>query len=360
MSTSAAARSSESLSKWTMEKAIGSHLFHVADYSLARTIGVGKSISSAVFDVGGLDWSIKCYPAGGTPQNSNYLALFLALESDARNVKAAFRLALLDQRMKPSSKTPAHDGPYTFKNRDYALGYHRFVERAYLEASQFRSTDCLLSNDALLVHCTVTVLKNPRLQSPAIRPVAAPPSDLHQHLVRLLESGEGSDVTFEVGGATFAAHRWLLAARSPVFRAELFGPMKENRMRRIKIDDMEAVVFKGLLHFIYSDSLPPLMEELAKESAVLMAQHLLAAADRYGLERLRLICESKLSQQVDAGTVATTLALAEQHHCRNLKAICLNFIDSPEVFIAVMRTDGFEHLKTSCPALLENLLKKLG
>jgi speckle-type POZ protein len=47
----------------------------------------------------------------------------------------------------------------------------------------------------------------------------------------------------------------VLAARSSVFRAELFGPMKENSGGPIEISDMESDVFKSLLHFIYTDSL---------------------------------------------------------------------------------------------------------
>lgn len=46
-----------------------------------------------------------------------------------------------------------------------------------------------------------------------------------------------------------------------------------------------------------------------------MEQHLLEAADRYGMHRLKLICEDRLCQYIDVNTVATTLALAEQHHC---------------------------------------------
>ena len=61
-----------------------------------------------------------------------------------------------------------------------------------------------------------------------------------------------------------------------------------------------------------------------------MAQHLLAAADRYALERLRLICEASLCEDVAINTVATTLALAEQHHCFQLKAVCLKFIATSE------------------------------
>lgn len=88
-----------------------------------------------------------------------------------------------------------------------------------------------------------------------------------------------------------------------------------------------------------------------------MAQHLLAAADRYGLERLRLLCESSLCKHVAINTVATTLALAEQHHCFQLKAVCLKFVAMPENLGAVMETEGFEYLKQSCPSVMTDLLQ---
>lgn len=58
--------------------------------------------------------------------------------------------------------------------------------------------------------------------------LAVPESDLHQHLSWLLQSEEGTDVTFVVGGEMFSAHRCVLAARSSVFKAQLFGQMEED------------------------------------------------------------------------------------------------------------------------------------
>lgn len=76
------------------------------------------------------------------------------------------------------------------------------------------------------------------------------------------------------------------------------------------------------------------MEELtglnSEWASTLMSQHLLAAADRYGLDRLRLLCEANLCREVAINTVATTLALAEQHHCFQLKSVCLKFVALPE------------------------------
>ncbi|XP_058214322.1 BTB/POZ and MATH domain-containing protein 1-like [Rhododendron vialii] len=88
-----------------------------------------------------------------------------------------------------------------------------------------------------------------------------------------------------------------------------------------------------------------------------MSQYQLAAADQYGLERLRLLCEANLCDDVVINTVATTLALAEQHRCSHLKFVCLKFVAMPENLRVVMQTNGFEYLKENCPFVLTELLQ---
>ena len=113
--------------------------------------------------------------------------------------------------------------------------------------------------------------------------------------------------------------------------------------------------FRGLLVFMYTDGLPacPALQQAA------MSQHLLVAADRYNLERLKLICEDNLCAHIDTGSVATILALADQHHCSGLKEACFDFLCSPSSLNAVMATDGFEHLTRSCPAVLKELTSNI-
>ncbi len=72
------------------------------------------------------------------------------------------------------------------------------------------------------------------------------PSDIGQHFGKLLESEKRTDVTFEVDGEIFAAHKVVLAARSPVFMAQFFGPMKDQNSQCIKVEDIMAPVFKVL------------------------------------------------------------------------------------------------------------------
>ncbi|KAJ4847237.1 BTB/POZ and MATH domain-containing protein 2 [Turnera subulata] len=376
----------------------GSHEFQIRGYSLSKGMGIGKYIASETFYIGGYAWAVYFYPDGKSPEdNASYVSLFIALASEGTDVRALFELSMIDQSGRGRHKVHSHfgrtleGGPYTLKYRGSMWGYKRFLRRAQLETSDY------LKDDTLIIRCSVGVVRS-QTEGPKTCIITVPPPDIGLHFGRLLESGKGADVNFEVDGEMFAAHKLVLSARSPVFRAQLFGPMKDQNTQCIKVEDMKAPVFKALLHFIYWDVLPDLGELVGtgfKGASTLMTQHLLAAADRYALERLRLLCEAKLCEDVSINTVATTLALAEQHQCDQLKASCLKFIALPENLkgrkrlvgplfggdragwimvsfnllnasgcnqgkrpvTAVMQTDGFEYLNHSCPSVIMELLQ---
>ncbi|MBA0583282.1 hypothetical protein Gorai_014147, partial [Gossypium raimondii] len=193
---------------------------------------------------GGYLWAIYFYPDGKSPEdNATYVSLFIALASEGTDVRALFELTLLDQSGKERHKVHSHfgrtleSGPYTLKYRGSMWGYKRFFKRTLLEQSDYHKDDCLS------VHCSVGVVKS-HTEGPKIYSIAVPPSNISHHFGKLLESGKGTDVSFEVDGEVFHAHKLVLAARSPVFRAQLFGPMKDQNTKQIKIEDMEAPVFK--------------------------------------------------------------------------------------------------------------------
>ncbi|KAI9194249.1 hypothetical protein LWI28_004436 [Acer negundo] len=337
----------------------GSHQFKISGYSLSKGMGIGKYIASDTFIVGGYAWAVYFYPDGKSAEDDRtYVSLFIALASEGTDVRALFELTLMDQSGKERHKVHTHfgraleSGPYALKYRGSMWGYKRFFKRTLLETSDYLKDDCLS------IRCCVGVVKS-HTEAPKTYSIAVPPSDIGKHFGKLLEGGIDTDVNFEVDEEKFAAHKLVLAARSPVFRAQLFGPLKDQNTQCIKVEDMEAPVFKTLLHFIYWDALPDMEEFMglsSKGASTLMAQHLLAAADRYALERLKLLCEAKLCEDVAINTVATTLALAEQHHCFQLKNVCLKFVALPENLKAVMQTDGYEYLEESCPSVLTELL----
>ena len=73
------------------------------------------------------------------------------------------------------------------------------------------SPDHLAADGRATFVCGVVVLRGGVGGAAATAP--APPCDVGSDLGRLLDSGDGSDVAFSVGGETFRAHRAVLAAR---------------------------------------------------------------------------------------------------------------------------------------------------
>ncbi|CAN6361002.1 unnamed protein product [Urochloa humidicola] len=120
---------------------------------------------------------------------------------------------------------------------------------------------------------------------------------------------------------------------------------------------MEPYVFGAMLRFIYTDAVPE-FDKMMEVATTTLAQHLLVAADRYGLDRLKVLCERRLAFAIDTLTAATTMALAERHGGSQLKDKCMEFIagGSRENLDAVMQTEGFKDLMMNSPMLLAELL----
>ncbi|TKW06703.1 hypothetical protein SEVIR_7G257300v4 [Setaria viridis] len=328
------------------------HDFRVTDYTLLDGMGVGRYVSSTTFAAGGRDWAVRFYPDGATAGCVGHVSAFLYYfnrQAAAAGVRARFTLNLLERDGRMSQAT----NPYmkhTFTPASDNWGFIKFIEKSKLQPGS-----PYLHKDNLMIRCVLTVVIDSRTVADEVNSVVVPPPNLHRDFGEMLKDGEGADVTFSVDGQLFRAHRCVLAYRSPVFRAELFGPLKEKATSCIRIDDMEPSIFEALLHFIYTDRLPDSCND-GRNAAM---QHLLVAADRYGVERLRLMCESKLSEAIDVETVATTLALAEQHNCSQLRRACIGFMASPNMLGPIMETDGFNHLVASCPLVLKEILDKV-
>ncbi|KAH7423741.1 hypothetical protein KP509_12G071100 [Ceratopteris richardii] len=325
--------STPSRSRSVTETINGSHHFTIQGYSLAKGMGVGKYIASDTFTVGGYRWAVYFYPDGKNQEDqSMYVSVFIALASEGTDVRALFELTLLDQSGKGKHKVHSHfdraleSGPYTLKYRGSMWGYKRFFKRTGLENSDF------LKNDSLVISCTVGVVVS-STQGPRLYTIPVPESNIGEQFGALLDEGTNTDITFLVGSESFKAHKLVLAVRSPFFRAQLYGPLADSIGDTLEIQDIEPPVFKVLLHFIYHDNLPETMLESTEmvcdcpsyKVDTMMAQHLLAAADHYCLDRLKVICESRLCKEINVENVATTLSLADQHHASQLKSVCLKF-----------------------------------
>ncbi|TVU42538.1 hypothetical protein EJB05_08950, partial [Eragrostis curvula] len=271
--------------------------FIIEGYSRHQRLGARECIQSAAFDVGGYSWCISYYP-----DDSDDMALYVTLLTEAAELFIT-RFASIDGERNPS------------------WGTSKFMKWTELEESSY------LRDDLLVIECDITVISKESEALPGASLVHVPPSDILEDFSKLERMTVGTDVTFTIDGEVFPAHKIVLAARSPVFMVQLYGPLAEgNNWESITVEDMQPTVFKSLLYFIYTDSLPD-MEHLDDGDHREMAKHLLAAADWYAMDRLKLICEEMLCRIVDAKTAETMLALAEQYGCRDLKEACLQYIN---------------------------------
>jgi speckle-type POZ protein len=323
----------------------------IEGYSLTKWLGKGRFIRSETFVSAGHRWCIKYYPDGEVSHGPDWIAMQVQRDdsTDGKDIMAKLSISLLDHDGRPVALHSKIDDRFDRYRPKDSTGFIRFMKKKDLEESEYLKDDCF----SIRCHFTIknqtrTVVREPRA-SPSI---TVPPSNLHLHLLDLLRSGHGADLSLEVGGETFPTHRYIIAARSSVLMADLSDPMKGKGAPRVRIDNMEAKVFKAMLHFIYTDTLP----EIGEEEIVEMAQHLLVAADRFNIERLKLICEEILCKHIRKDTAATMLALAEQRGCDGLRDACLKFLSSLDMLKAVVATDGFTHLRSSCPSILEVLV----
>nr|CAD1825547.1 unnamed protein product [Ananas comosus var. bracteatus] len=107
--------SAETSSALVMEEVSGSHRFEITRYSQAiKLVGRGNYIESAVFYVGGLAWTIRYQPHNYI-YGDRYVGLSVALASDATNIRALYKLELLDQDGDPVSWAPTD--PVMFTDR---------------------------------------------------------------------------------------------------------------------------------------------------------------------------------------------------------------------------------------------------
>ncbi len=120
------------------------------------------------------------------------------------------------------------------------------------------------------------------------------------------------------GKQVFACHKFMLAARSPVLRAMLESPMKEEAAtRRVEINDLIPEVVEAMLLFMYSGSVPNLVEAAAD---------LLAAAEKYQLDQLKELCQQQLINTTDVGNAVGHLFLGDRYQAPGLRKRAMGFV----------------------------------
>jgi speckle-type POZ protein len=141
-----------------------------------------------------------------------------------------------------------------------------------------------------------------------------------QHMYKLLNTREMSDVTFVVKGEKINAHKNILVAASSVMAAVFNGEnFKEGQSNTVEIEDIDHKVFEQLLHYIYTGTAPLLHEES-------MTEPLFSAANKYQIEGLKEICVDSLITKLKLRNAVHFLVVGNLHSATKLEKASLRVL----------------------------------
>ncbi|GFQ71302.1 tdpoz2 [Trichonephila clavata] len=146
------------------------------------------------------------------------------------------------------------------------------------------------------------------------------------------------DVELKTKTSTFPAHKYILSARSPVFKAMFTNDMKEKSTGCVYIEDLTDDTIRRMLQYIYTATVT--VQDLQWESAC----RLYAAADKYEILSLKSKCSSFLKDNLSLDNDCQIWALSDMHQDQSLKSTVQDYMLNHRGFF---NNEGNLSLKTS-------------
>ncbi|XP_016124419.1 speckle-type POZ protein-like [Sinocyclocheilus grahami] len=274
-----------------------SYMWTINNFSFCRE-EMGEVIKSSTFSSGANDklkWCLRVNPKGLDEESKDYLSLYLLLVSCPKSeVRAKFKFSILNAKGEETKAMESQRAYRFVQGKDW--GFKKFIRRDFL----LDEANGLLPDDKLTLFCEVSVVQDSVNISGqnTMNMVKVPDCRLADELGGLWEHSRFTDCSLCVAGQEFQAHKAIL--------------------NRVEINDVEAEVFKEMMFFIYTGKAPNLDK---------MADDLLAAADKYALERLKVMCEDALCTSLSVENAAEILILADLHSADQLKTQAVDFIN---------------------------------
>ena len=237
-------------------------------------------------------WRWRLYPGGVSDNVGDNMSLYLdcrdASEEHPAFERHTFRIV--------NQKNDDEGEPYEQKSLPYkehkdpdGWGWGKFISHEKLDDTK----NGHIKDDTIVLELDLTVYDQNNDHeitdvdvdpNRKMRIVEVPQSTLAVDFGELYANEDFADITFVVGGtARFKAHRAVLTVRSPVLAGQFKSGMADSATEEIHVDpDISPDIFREVLRFVYTGKVAPTI--LTEDPT-----HLLAAADRYGLERLKAV-----------------------------------------------------------------------
>ncbi|XP_058059485.1 kelch-like ECH-associated protein 1B [Anopheles bellator] len=142
-----------------------------------------------------------------------------------------------------------------------------------------------------------------------------------------------TDVVLEVEQETFDAHKVVLSAASPYFKAMFTGGLKECEMTRVKLQGVCPTAMARILFFMYTGHI---------RVTELTVCQLLPAATMFQVPNVIDACCEFLERQLDPTNAIGIANFAEQHGCETLRQKANQFIERN--FTQICREEEFLQL----------------
>ena len=218
-------------------------------------------------------------------------------------------------------------------------GFIEFIRQSELE----NPSNNLLPDDKLTIFCRIEKCDCPDEDAPTLRNRRR----LVEDYATLLDKETISDVHFIVQNLKIAAHKAVLAARSPVFAAMFQNEMQENSSNEVVVTDMEPDALKQMLQFIYT----------GRCQIGAWTEDLFFAADKYDIKDLKEICEDELRMKLCVDNAIRFLILSDLHRATKLKESSISFINQNAA--EVMKKPALDDLMKTHPLLIGELYRDM-
>lgn len=296
-----------------------SYIWTINNFSYCKE-EMGETLKSSTFSTGlmndKLKWCLRINPKGLDEESKDYLSLYLLLVySNKSEVRAKFKFSILNTKCEETKAMESQRAYKFVQGKDW--GFKKFIRRDFL----LDESNGLLIDDKLTLYCEVSVVSDTINISGQtnMNKFKVPDCNLSNDFNNLFENPLFSDVTLNCGQRQFKVHKAILASRSCVFAAMFEHGMLECKNNCVDINDVDSDVMCEILRFIYTGK----ANNIDK-----MADLLLSAADKYALDRLKVLCEEALSNNLDVDNVADSLILADLHSAMQLKSQSIDYINS--------------------------------
>ncbi|XP_034471897.1 speckle-type POZ protein-like isoform X2 [Drosophila innubila] len=307
-----------------------SYTWDIENFSVVWEIN--ETLRSPVFPVDGdhqVKWNLVLSKKKSDVSGNEYLELRLQLTKwDGTTDKAKVRCFIL-----------GHDE--TLQKRRFNMSKHANItfEPFIHSGALFDKTKNLLPNDVLTIFCEIFILTDTVCTCGNTKPIKVSDSKFSEDFGNLFKNKKYSDVTIvTISGQEIPAHKNILSARSEVFEVMLNNDLNEGRLT---INELDPEVLTEMLLFMYTDKEPKL-DNICKD--------LLAAANKYLLERLKNMCENFLLAKLTIENAAETLILANNQNACQLQAHTIDFINDHKS--DVKQTTGWKEMTLNHPHIV--------